>query len=34
MTAGEISVRLGAAWIPEDVAEQFTHELLETPFYI
>ena len=33
LTAGEISVRLGAAWIPEDVAEQFTHELLETPFY-
>ncbi|HJB97441.1 MAG TPA: DEAD/DEAH box helicase family protein, partial [Candidatus Acutalibacter pullicola] len=33
LTAGEISVRLGAAWIPEDVAEQFTHELLQTPFY-
>lgn len=26
-------MRLGAAWIPEDVAEQFTHELLQTPFY-
>ena len=33
LTAGEISVRLGAAWIPEDVVEQFTHELLQTPFY-
>ena len=33
LTAGEISVRLGAAWIPEDVAEQFTYELLQTPFY-
>lgn len=33
LTAGEISVRLGVAWIPENVAEQFTHELLETPFY-
>ena len=33
LIAGEISVRLGAAWIPEDVAEQFTHELLQTPFY-
>ena len=33
LTAGEISVRLGAAWIPVDVAEQFTHELLQTPFY-
>lgn len=33
LTAGEISVRLGATWIPEDVAEQFTHELLQTPFY-
>ena len=33
LTAGEINVRLGAAWIPEDVAEQFTHELLQTPFY-
>ncbi len=33
LTAGEINVRLGATWIPEDVAEQFTHELLQTPFY-
>ena len=33
LTAGEISVRLGATWIPEDVAEQFTHELLQTPLY-
>ena len=33
LVAGEINVRLGAAWIPEDVAEQFTHELLQTPFY-
>lgn len=33
LTAGEISVRLGATWIPEDVVEQFTHELLQTPFY-
>ena len=33
LVAGEINVRLGATWIPEDVAEQFTHELLQTPFY-
>ena len=33
LTAGEINVRLGATWIPEDVVEQFTHELLQTPFY-
>lgn len=33
LTAGEINVRLGATWIPENVAEQFTHELLQTPFY-
>ena len=33
LVAGEINVRLGATWIPEDVVEQFTHELLQTPFY-
>ena len=33
LAAGEINVRLGATWIPEDVVEQFTHELLQTPFY-
>ena len=31
LTASEISVRLGATWIPPDVAQQFIFELLETP---
>ncbi|MCI8527483.1 MAG: helicase, partial [Oscillospiraceae bacterium] len=33
LTAGEISVRLGAAWLPEDVVQQFMFELLDTPAY-
>lgn len=33
LTATEISVRLGAAWIPEDVINQFMYELLDTPQY-
>jgi N12 class adenine-specific DNA methylase len=33
LTAAEISVRLGAAWLPEDVAQQFMYELLQTPRY-
>ena len=32
MTAGEIGVRLGTTWIPEDVIEDFTFELLGTPW--
>lgn len=32
LTAGEISVRLGTTWIPEDVIEDFTFELLGTPW--
>ena len=31
LTAAEISVRLGAAWIPDKYIEQFTYELLDTP---
>ncbi len=34
LSASEISVRLGATWIPEDVVRQFIFELLETPEYI
>jgi N12 class adenine-specific DNA methylase/adenine-specific DNA methylase len=33
LTAAEISVRLGAAWLPEDVIQQFMYELLQTPRY-
>jgi N12 class adenine-specific DNA methylase len=32
LTAAEISVRLGATWLPEDVVQQFMHEILDTPF--
>lgn len=32
LTAGEIGVRLGTTWIPEDVIEDFTFELLGTPW--
>ena len=31
LTAAEISVRLGATWLPEDVVQQFMYELLQTP---
>lgn len=31
LTAAEISVRLGATWIPDKYIEQFTYELLDTP---
>ncbi|MPM21190.1 hypothetical protein SDC9_67633 [bioreactor metagenome] len=34
LTAAEINVRLGAAWLPPDVVEQFVHELLSPAFYI
>ena len=33
LTAGEIGVRLGTTWIPEDVVEDFTFELLGTPWH-
>ena len=33
LTAAEISVRLGATWLPADVVQQFMHELLQTPSY-
>lgn len=33
LTASEISVRLGAAWLPTEVVRDFTFELLRTPFY-
>lgn len=31
LTPGEISVRLGATWLPPDIVEQFMFTLLETP---
>lgn len=34
LTAAEISVRLGATWLPVDVVNQFTHELMGTPWYM
>ena len=33
LTAAEISVRLGATWLPTDVAEQFIYEVFGTPPY-
>lgn len=33
LSASEISVRLGATWIPTDVIEQFIFELLKPQFY-
>ena len=34
LTAAEISVRLGATWLPPDIVEQFMFELLQTPRYM
>ena len=33
LSASEISVRLGAAWLPTEVVRDFTFELLRTPYY-
>lgn len=33
MTASEISVRLGATWIPPEIFEKFMFEFLDTPRY-
>ncbi len=33
LSASEISVRLGATWLPPDVVEQFMYELFGTPYY-
>ena len=33
LTASEISVRLGATWLPEDVVQKFMYELVDTPYY-
>ncbi len=34
LTASEISVRLGAIWLPKDVVEEFMFQLLGTPIYM
>ena len=34
LTASEISVRLGATWLPTDIVEKFMFELLDTPRYM
>jgi N12 class adenine-specific DNA methylase len=34
LTASEISVRLGATWIPPEIYEQFIYEFLSTPVYM
>ena len=34
LTAAEISVRLGATWVPEDVVQQFVFELLQPSGYV
>jgi N12 class adenine-specific DNA methylase len=33
LTASEISVRLGATWLPQEVIQQFMFEFLDTPRY-
>ena len=33
LTASEISVRLGATWLPPEIVEQFMFELFSTPRY-
>lgn len=33
LTASEISVRLGATWLPAEIIQQFVFELLQTPIY-
>ncbi|MBP9987974.1 MAG: hypothetical protein KBT46_00595 [Ruminococcus sp.] len=33
LTASEISVRLGATWLPPELIEQFMFELFDTPRY-
>lgn len=33
LTASEISVRLGATWLPAEIVQQFVFELLQTPRY-
>lgn len=33
LSASEISVRLGATWLPTDVVRDFLFELLQTPYY-
>ena len=33
LTASEISVRLGATWIPPEIFQQFMFEFLDTPRY-
>ena len=33
LTASEISVRLGATWLPPEIAQQFMYELLDTPLW-
>ena len=33
LTASEISVRLGATWVPPEMIQQFIFETLDTPYY-
>ena len=33
LTASEISVRLGATWLPTEIVQQFVYEFLDTPKY-
>jgi N12 class adenine-specific DNA methylase/adenine-specific DNA methylase len=33
LDASEISVRLGATWLPPEIVKQFIFELLDTPYY-
>ena len=34
LSASEISVRLGATWLPVDVVQDFMYELFNTPYYM
>lgn len=33
LTASEIFVQLGSTWLPEEIAQQFMYDLLDTPIY-
>jgi N12 class adenine-specific DNA methylase/adenine-specific DNA methylase len=34
LSASEISVQLGATWLPAEIVEQFIYETLHTPYYL
>ena len=34
LTAAEISVRLGTTWLPQEVVQEFVHQLIQPPYYL